>query len=425
LLPQKTSAGNAFIGGKPYGVWLIPVGSWDLTEVLVRLVKYLSVLQVAGTLDPEFGGPPVAVNQLTRSLSQLGHTVDVVTLDSPSAPWLKDVPDTVLALGPGKGKYGYSRRCRRWLAENVQKYDVVVVHGLWRYQCHAVSQACLKASVPYFVFVHGTLDPWFKRRFPLKHVQKWLFWQLSVHNALSNAQAVIFTQVKERDLARQSFKPYRLHEEVVTMGIDEPGGDPRTQQEAFLSRFPDLRGKRILLFLSRIHPKKGCDLLIEAFARVAHVDERLHLVIAGPDEGDLERKLRELCEKLQITDRVTFPGMLSGDVKWGAYRAAEVFALISHSENFGIVLAESLACGLPVLTTDKVNISQEIEDSGGGLIGTDTVDSAESLMKSWLSMSEEERAVMQKSARSCYDEKFGSRNAALSFLQLVNASLGR
>lgn len=363
------------------------------------------------------------VNQLTRRLTQLGHRVDVVTLDSPSAAWLKEVSGIALALGPGKGSYGYSRRFRRWLTENVGNYDAVIVHGIWGYHSRAVRQACLQASTPYFVFIHGALDPWFKRRFPLKHAKKWLYWRLSEHSSLSKAQAVIFTQTSERNLARQSFKPYRFNEAIIPLGIDEPEGEPLLQRDVLFSKFPELREKRILLFLSRLHPKKGCDLLIEAFARVAQLDGRLHLVVAGPDECNLERKLRELTDELQIADRVTWPGMLTGEVKWGAYRAAEVFVLISHSENFGIVLAEALACGLPVLTTNKVNIYREIEDFGAGLIGTDTVDSAESLMRSWLSMPEDDRAAMRQRARVCYIENFGAQNAAVSLLHLVKNAL--
>jgi glycosyltransferase involved in cell wall biosynthesis len=386
--------------------------------------KSLSILQVArwGVLKPEYGGPPVVLNQLTNSLTKFGHRVDVVTVDPPSSPWLAELPGHVIALGPGTGRYGYSRRFRRWLTANVQHYDAVIVHGIYGYHSYAVRQACSQSSVDYHVFIHGALDPWFKKRYPLKHIKKWLYWNLSEHKSLAQARSVIFTSENERDLARQSFKRYRLRESVIALGIDEPDGDPASQRETFFARFPELRDKRIFLFLSRLHPKKGCDLLIKAFAQVADSADDLHLVLAGPDECGLEQQLRELSNELGIGDRVTWPGMLTGEAKWGAYRAADAFVLISHSENFGLVIAEALACGLPVLTTDKVNIHRELLDSGGVLIGTDTVDSAVSMLRTWLDKSVDERDVMRQRARSFYLNNFGADTAATGLLRLVGKS---
>lgn len=377
------------------------------------------MLQVTGTLDPEYGGPPVVINQLTRSLVQSGQRVDVATLDPPSAPWLSEAPGSTLAFGPSVGGYGYSRRFSEWLSANVQCYDAVVVHGIWGYQSLAVRKACTNSRTPYFVFVHGALDPWFKRRYPSKHVKKWMYWRIFEHVNLTNASAVIYTEEKEQLLARDSFRHYNVKEAIVQLGIDEPEGDSQLQLDAFWSRFPHLRDKRLFLFLSRLHPKKGCDLLMEAFARVAKDDERLHLMIAGPDECNLGEKLREMAVSLGIADRVTWPGMLVGDLKWGAYKAADLFTLISHSENFGIVVVESLACGLPVLTTNKVNIHETIEQSGAGLIGADTVQSAESLMRLWLSKSDEEREDIRRRARSCYSDHFGARRTSDRLLELV------
>lgn len=383
----------------------------------------LRLLQVTSTLDPSYGGPPVVINQLTRSLIELGHDVDVITLDCPSAVWLREVPGRVQALGPVNGAYAYSRALRNRLRQNVSSYDAVIVHGIWRYQSHAVRKACLRSSIPYFVFVHGALDPWFRVRYPGKHVKKSLYWRLSEHRSLSNAKAVLFTQEKERDLARRSFTPYALNEAVVPLGISEPPGDADEQRELFLSHFPELRGKHVLLFLSRLHPKKGCDLLIEAFARVSNQDEQLWLVMAGPDECAWKSELQELSQKLGIADRVIWPGMLSGDLKWGAYRAADAFALISHSENFGIVVAEAMACALPVLTTDKVNIWREIAQSGGALIETDTIGGAECLLSMWLAKSETDRDSMRQQARLCFTENFGGQRAAIQFAKFVRGAI--
>ncbi|WP_375482280.1 glycosyltransferase [uncultured Mycobacterium sp.] len=385
----------------------------------------MRLLQVAGTLNPAYGGPCVVVNQLTRTLTDLGHSVDVVTLDPASAPWLNELPGPPRGFGPALGKYGYSRHLSRWLERHAPDYDAVTVHGIWQYQSRAVHAACTKARVPYFLFIHGALDPWFRERYPGKHAKKTLYWRFFEHRTLRDAQAVLYTCEEERRLARTSFTPYRAREAVVGLGIEEPPGDPALQCEAFLSANPHLRDKRILLFLGRLHPKKGCDLLIEAFSHLCHRDESLHLVVAGPDESETEAGLRLLADSLQVADRITWIGMLNEDAKWGAYRAADAFVLPSHSENFGIVIAEALACGLPVLISDKVNIWCEIERCGAGLIEGDTADGATSLLGRWMNLSDSDRAEMRRRARACFLDNFEARGAAMGFVKSIAATIGK
>jgi glycosyltransferase involved in cell wall biosynthesis len=382
------------------------------------------LLQVAGTLNPA-GGANVVANQLTRSLTDLGHSVDLVTLDPPSAPWLTDLPEHPRAFGPALGKYGYSRQLRLWLQRHAPDYDAVTVHGIWQYPSQAVHAACCRAGVPYFLFVHGQLDPWFRERYPGKHAKKALYWRLFEHRTLRDARAVLYTCEEERRLARTSFTPYQAREAIVGVGIEEPPGNPALQCETFLSANPHLRDKRILLFLGRLHPKKGCDLLIEAFSHMCHRDERLHLVVAGPDESGTEAGLKMLSESLRVGDRITWTGMLSGDAKWGAYRAADAFVLTSHSENFGLVIAEALACGLPVLISDKVNIWREIERCGAGLVEGDTAAGATSLLHRWMDLSDSDRAEMRQRARACFLDNFEARNAALGFVASIAGAIGK
>jgi glycosyltransferase involved in cell wall biosynthesis len=245
-----------------------------------------------------------------------------------------------------------------------RSHDLVIIEGIWQYHAFATWRALRVTGIPYFVYPHGMLDPWFKRTYPLKHLKKWAYWPWADYRVLRDAQAVLFTTEQERLLARQSFWLYQANEVVVGYGTSAPPGDAEQQRELFLSRFPQLRGQRILLFLSRIHPKKGVDLLLEAFAAVASSDPRLQLVIAGPDQVGWQAQLQQRAAALGIADRITWPGMLSGDLKWGAFRAAELFCLPSHQENFGIVVAEALACGLPVTIAEPVNIASEAASHG-------------------------------------------------------------
>jgi glycosyltransferase involved in cell wall biosynthesis len=174
-----------------------------------------------------------------------------------------------------------------------------------------------------------------------------------------------------------------------------------------------------MLFLSRIHEKKGCDLLVEAFARVARSDPSLCLVIAGPDQTGWVAKLKDRAERLGIADRITWPGMLQGDLKWGAFYAAEVFCLPSHQENFGIVVAEALACGKPVLVSNKVNIWREIETDGAGLVNDDTLEGTVKGLQQWLALTPEAKQKMQKSARRSFVARFRIDRVAESLINIL------
>jgi glycosyltransferase involved in cell wall biosynthesis len=366
----------------------------------------MRILELISSVNPAGGGPIEGLKQTAAVSARRGASVEVATLDDPAAPWIRDFPLPLHAFGPARLKYSYTPRLKPWLRAHARDFDAVVVHGLWQYHGFAARQALRGTSTPYYVFPHGMLDPWFKRTYPLKHLKKWLYWPWADYRVLRDAEAVLFTTEEERLLARQSFWLYRCREAVVGYGTAAPAGDAAQQRETFYAAFPMLRDTRNLLFLSRLHPKKGCDTLLAAFARVAHRDARLRLVMAGPDQIGWQRTLVAQAEALGIAERVTWTGMLTGDVKWGAYRAADAFVLPSHQENFGIVVAEALACGVPVLTSDKVNIWREVQAAGSGFVADDSGAGTQRLLDEWLSLSEAERLAMRGAAVAAFREHF-------------------
>jgi glycosyltransferase involved in cell wall biosynthesis len=179
----------------------------------------------------------------------------------------------------------------------------------------------------------------------------------------------------------------------------------------------------VALFLSRIHPKKGCDLLLEAFADRFGKDSNWHLVMAGPDQVGWKDKLAQRAIALGIADQMTWAGMLSGSIKWGAYRAAKVFVLPSHSENFGLVVAEALACGLPVLISDKVNIWREIAAAQAGIVAPDTLNGTKDLFTNWLRMSTDQQEHMRGKAKACFEACFDVKLRASDFANLLERAI--
>jgi glycosyltransferase involved in cell wall biosynthesis len=381
----------------------------------------LRILHVISSINPKGGGPIEGVKQLQAPLKELGAKVEIACCDAPDAPWLANSGlSLVHALGPSQTAYAYAPRLAPWLRENVQRFDAVIVEGLWQYHSLAVRQALAGTQVPYFVFTHGMLDPWFKKTYPLKHLKKWLYWPWAEYRVLRDARAVIFTCEEERLLARQSFWLYRANEAVTSYGTSSPPNNGHELSRRFVAARPQLHGKRIVLFLSRIHEKKGCDLLIEAFAQVAASHPDLHLVMAGPDQTGWAQQLKAQASRLGIADRVSWPGMLQGDDKWGAYYACEVFCLPSHQENFGIVVAEALACGKPVLISNKVNIWREIEADIAGFVDTDTVGGTVLNLQRWLNLESHEYTAISQQAHHCFLSRFHMRKAAERLVEIIN-----
>ena len=375
----------------------------------------MRILHIVGSINPAAGGPTEAIRMIIRYRPS-GYEAEVATLDSPDAPFLSEFPFQVHALG-NRRKSWYSPRLVPWLMKNRDRFDGIIVHGLWEFTGLAALLA-IAGHKPFLVFTHGMLDPYFKRRYPLKHVKKWIYWILAQYWILRAASRVMFTTELERDLATKTFWLWHWEPMVVSYGADPQLPDIDELVPAFYERCPELdveeAGRSYLLFLSRIHPKKGCDLLLRAFAAVAPAHPKLHLIMAGPDATGMRKDLEQIVAHAGLTDRVHWPGMLTGDAKWGAFAVSDAFVLPSHQENFGIAVAEALACGRPVLISDQVNIAPEIEADGCGIIEHDTLEGTIHLLERWLALSPEERQAMQQQTKITFARRYDMRrNSAL------------
>lgn len=364
-----------------------------------------------------------SVKQSSIVLAKRGHSVEIACLDSPGKPWIRDFPVRVHAFGHGRNGYGYSAEFTRWIREHRSNYDAVIVHGVWRYNSFGVWRALHGTGTPYFIFLHGMLDPWFKRRYPLKHLKKLLYWPWAEYRVLRDASAVLFTSEEEKLLARQCFSLYRCNEKVVNYGTAFPNVNLDHAKRDFCNEFPELRDKRLLLFLGRLHEKKGCDLLIEALAATRKSPGEMpsfHLVMAGPSANpDYLEGLKLLVGKNNLERFVTFTGMLQGNLKWGAFNSADAFILPSHQENFGISVVEALACGTPVLISNKINIWREIVNDGAGFAEEDNLAGTTNLIERWRQAKPEDRAVMRTNTRQCFERRFEINRAVDSLLEVL------
>lgn len=388
------------------------------------------ILHLITSINPADGGPMEAARLMGERWHAQGHVQDIVTLDAPGHDFFPDYPGQVFSLGDDSRSglarfFRYSPALEPWLRANVGQYDAVIVAGLWRYLNLAARRVLTSGKIPYFVFPHGMLDPWFRKAYPIKHWVKQATWWWSDGPLLAHADKVLFTCAQEVVSANRAFWPYRVTPAVVGCGTEPLPAQPEAQHAAFLTAMPQLAGRRFLLYLSRLHEKKGCDLLVSAFASIAAAAPGLDLVMAGPDHGGLTPVLMAQARALGIADRVHFPGSLRGAAKYGAFRAADAFALTSHQENFGIVVAEALAAGTPVLISDKVNIWREVIEDGAGLVEPDSAQGAQRLLQRWLALGAAEQQAMRARALACFARRYDMAKVADDLMGLIQTHIAR
>ncbi len=382
----------------------------------------MRILHVIPSVDPRFGGPVEALVQMGRLHIELGHTVEAASADAPLASFLQSLPFPVHPCGASLASYRYSPALKRWLSLNGPRFDAAIVHGIWQYPLIA-AHAALSGRVPYFVYTHGMLDPWFNDEFLFKHIKKTLYWHAFLRRSLNEAAGVVFTTEDELERSSRSFFPFRGKAMIAPLGIIPPPDDRRAQAEAVEELFPGLAARRFLLFFGRIHPKKGCDMLLRAFARIAPDFPHLHLVMAGHGDPAYLDSLHRLVRGAGLGARVHWTGHVAGPAKWGLLRLADAFVLPSHQENFAFAAIEAMAVNTPVLLSNKVQTWRSAVRYGAGIAEPDTQEGTGRLLRAWLTLGEKERAAVRQHAGECYRARFTASQAASTLLSEMQSRL--
>lgn len=380
----------------------------------------MKILNIITSTNPKNGGTIEWINQFSEICKQLGHSSEILSLDSPEDSWVKNTPIQTYAVG-ACCKYFYSRSLVPWLTENADNYEHIIIHGLWRYTSFGSWRALAKLSIPYFIYTHGMLDPWFKDNYPLKHLGKWLYWPWTDYRVLRDAKSVIYTCEEEKEQAHKSFWLYKAKEIVASLGIAPPPVDEESVESEFYLKYPRLRGKKNILFLGRVHEKKGCDLLLKAFSEILKISPEYHLVMAGPCPDTTKENLNTIIKQHNISQHVTWTGMINGNLKWSAFRSADAFILPSHQENFGFSVVESLSCSTPVLISNKVNIWRELEESGSAIVSEDTLEGTIKILTEWAMLNEEQKAKMGQRAFSCFTKNYEAKQAVINLINKLQS----
>jgi len=366
----------------------------------------MRLLRIIHSLNPSGGGPVFGIREMTPYMSQYGIETTVASLDDPSSPWLYNLPFDTLPLGPSLGGYGYHPAIFHKLLAATASFDSVIIEGLWQYHSYVAYRICKLLALPYYIYPHGMLDPWFNQVSPLKHFKKLLYWKLFEQSVLNNASAVLFTTQLELSRSLTSFSFNNPRKLVVGYGAPPPLQPTQEDTHLYYCRFPQLLGKHVVLFLGRIHPKKGVDLLIQAFSRICHKYPSAHLVLAGPCSKGYRNHLNSLIQGFDINTAVTWTGSLHGTQKAVALATSQLFCLPSHQENFGVAVAEALSYGLPVAISNAVNISESVSASGSGLVFANTVSGTTECLHTWFQLSLSQHKLMSVSARRVFSQNY-------------------
>jgi len=344
----------------------------------------MRVLHVISALDPIRGGTVTALIGLAEAQRAAGLEVGIVATfsvdDSPAATAdaLRGAGVEVTLVGPTRPPLHRHSQIVATLQNSIgSSVDVVHIHALWEEVQHQAARVSRKLGVPYVFTPHGMLDPWSLSQSRLK---KRIYMALRLRGDLNRAAAIHFTTETERALVR----PLGLRPSAIT----EPNGLSLAEfrelppRGSFRAKHPILGDRPFVVLLSRLHYKKGLDLLIPAFARGAPPEAML--VLAGPEAPGYHTEMDRMVRENNVQDRVLFTGMLKGRDRIGPLVDADLFALPSYQENFGIAVIEAMAAGCPVIISDQVNIHREVAASGGGAVVPTKIEPLAEALSLWL-----------------------------------------
>jgi glycosyltransferase involved in cell wall biosynthesis len=338
----------------------------------------LNILQVTPFYPPglAFGGPAFSSGALASELQQLGHQVVTITSNRNGDVFSEVPPSLVEPAGnqaiycrTSKGRFLYSPNLASAVKNWLLPADVVLVPcGCWSYYFFTGCREAYKFHKPYVVYPRGNFDPW---ALALKKWRKKIWWQLFDKKNYQRAAAAVALTREEASQIRHMGFTGRIA--VIPNGVDFADFQSAMSKEEITEHYPQLKNKRWLLFMARLHPKKGLDLLLPALAEICRQVPDLQLIIAGPDEDSYGRVVRQMISDLNLQEAVCLTGMVTGPLKTGLLRHAELFLLPSHSEGFPMGVLEAMANGLPVIITWNCNLP-EVGKNNAGIIVENNID---------------------------------------------------
>ncbi|OGX15717.1 MAG: hypothetical protein A2166_03035 [Omnitrophica WOR_2 bacterium RBG_13_41_10] len=260
----------------------------------------------------------------------------------------------------------FSRHITRALKSNLAAFELIYIVDIWSYPATIAAYYSRLYGKPYVVVPSGMFYP---RTFYKKIWKKWPYYHFAIKRYLEEASAIHYTS---RDEAEKTHSFLNLNNRAIVIpnGIELSEFSNFANSHALRAEMPLLKDKKIILFLGRLTWTKGLDILVQAYAMLRKDVKDAHLLIVGIDQKSYSQKIKRWVRErgMNLDTDITFTGMLTGNDKLKAYKACDIFVLPSYSENFGMTIVEAMACGVPVIISDKVGIHKEIECNKAGIV---------------------------------------------------------
>ena len=362
----------------------------------------IKILRIIQTLNPAYGGPANTIIDNSLALIKNGFIVDILTYDNKNTSYVKSNKIKIFNKGPAYGNYTFSINLFLWLFKNKESYDHFIIHGIWHFST-LISRILLKKN--YFVFLHGGLDLYFSKNF-FKKIKKIIYWNLVEKKNLLNCKSLLLTSNQEKKSLNHTFvNTNNITKNVVGYGIIKPKINKKKCINLFYKKFPHFKNKKFLLFLGRFDQKKGLEILINSIKKLTKKDIKINFLLVGKNNA-YKDTLKILCKKNRIEQNIFWSDLMTGDLKWGTILASSGMVLSSHGENFGVSLVESLCCSKPVLTTNKVNIYEEIIKYDAGLISKNTVSDFTKILEKFHKFDDLRLKIISKNSLICFNKEF-------------------
>jgi glycosyltransferase involved in cell wall biosynthesis len=322
-------------------------------------MKILLVIPAVGSV---YGGPSKCVFELGQALGKLDISVDIIAtnangktnLDVTLNTWIAEKYYRIQYFSYwGWDDYKFSWSMTRWLFQHINDYDLVQTNAIFSIPNLPAYWACQLHKIPYVITPHGMLEPW---ALSYKAWKKRFFYALFEKSALNQASAIQMLAATEAE--RTKVLNLKSPCTVIPNGIHRQDFETLPDPKLFYQQFPETCGKNLILFLGRVDPKKGLDLLAKAFAQIYSQFPHAHLIVAGPDNVGFLPTAKNYFAEAGCLDGVTFTGMVTGKLKYAALAAASIYVAPSYSEGFSMSVLEGMASGLPCVITTGCNFSE-------------------------------------------------------------------
>ena len=385
--------------------------------------KKIKILRIISTLNPESGGPQASIIKSSNSLVDGGFEVDVLVSDKKNYINNKKNKFNIIKLGIENRSYNFSFKIIDWIKKNKKKYDFFIIEGIWEFNS-LLARLYIKKN--YFIITHGQLDPYFAENI-FKRLKKQVYWALFEKKNLINSNGILVSGSNEIKMIKNTFvntKGIKVHNVGYSYNLNIINDEKKNYKKIFDNKFPKLKKMKFILFLGRIHHKKGCDILLDAILRVKDLNNYKFLIVGFSNRLNKYENyiLKKINSNKRLYTSVFTSKFVSNDLKVACLKMCEATILPSRGENFGVSVTETLSVGKIPLITNKVGIFNEIKKYNSGIICNDNHLSVAIMIKKFINFKKKTLMKYKKNSKRCFKDIFDINVENNKLIKIIKVS---